>query len=244
MASVVRMPSVLAGASEAAIASWLVAPGDSVAVGQPLAEIETEKALVEYAAEEAGVVGRLVLAVGDTGEIGEPIAVLVADGETDADIDAALGTETPAPRRRSRQPHRQGVRNDVRNGRNVVDGPSSTKECGRWDIDYQRAAVAGRGGRIADLRQPACAEDRRRAGHRPRGDRGHGPEWADRPARPGAVPGGPAPSAWSPNRFKRQRQRKHQPRSWPVTGSSPTRRCGAPSLVGSPSPRRRRRTST
>ena len=69
----------------------------SVAVGQPLAEIETEKALVEYAAEEAGVVGRLVLAVGDTGEIGEPIAVLVADGETDADIDAALGTETPAP---------------------------------------------------------------------------------------------------------------------------------------------------
>jgi pyruvate dehydrogenase E2 component (dihydrolipoyllysine-residue acetyltransferase) len=97
MASVVRMPSVLAGASEAAIANWLVAPGDSVAVGQPLAEIETEKALVEYAAEEAGVVGRLVLAAGDTGEIGDPIAVLVADGETDADIDAALGTETPAP---------------------------------------------------------------------------------------------------------------------------------------------------
>jgi pyruvate dehydrogenase E2 component (dihydrolipoamide acetyltransferase) len=97
MASVVRMPSVLAGASEAAIASWLVAPGDEVAVGQPLAEIETEKALVEYAAEEAGVVGRLLLGVGDTGEIGDPIAVLVADGETDADIDAALGTETPAP---------------------------------------------------------------------------------------------------------------------------------------------------
>ena len=97
MASVVRMPSVLAGASEAAIASWLVAPGDSVAVGQPLAEIETEKALVEYAAEEAGVVGRLVLAVGDTGEIGDPIAVLVANGETDADIDAALGSGAPAP---------------------------------------------------------------------------------------------------------------------------------------------------
>jgi pyruvate dehydrogenase E2 component (dihydrolipoamide acetyltransferase) len=97
MASVVRMPSVLAGATEAAIASWLVGPGDSVAVGQPLAEIETEKALVEYAAEEAGVVGRLVLAAGDSGEIGDPIAVLVADGETDADIDAVLGTEMPAP---------------------------------------------------------------------------------------------------------------------------------------------------
>jgi pyruvate dehydrogenase E2 component (dihydrolipoamide acetyltransferase) len=97
MASVVRMPSVLAGATEAAIASWLVAPGDAVSVGQPLAEIETEKALVEYAADEAGVVGRLLLAVGDSGEIGDPIAVLVANGETDADIDAALKGEAPAP---------------------------------------------------------------------------------------------------------------------------------------------------
>ena len=96
MASVVRMPSVLAGATEAAIANWLVAPGDKVAVGDPLAEIETEKALVEYEAEEAGVVGRIVLAAGEAGEIGAPIAVLVSDGETDADIDAALGAEAPA----------------------------------------------------------------------------------------------------------------------------------------------------
>ncbi len=97
MASVVRMPSVLAGATEAVVASWLVAPGDTVAVGDPLAEIETEKAIVEYGAEEAGVVGRIVLAAGDTGEIGAPIAVLVKDGETDADIDAALGGGAPAP---------------------------------------------------------------------------------------------------------------------------------------------------
>jgi pyruvate dehydrogenase E2 component (dihydrolipoyllysine-residue acetyltransferase) len=96
MASVVRMPSVLAGATEAAIASWLVAPGDTVSVGDPLAEIETEKAVVEYGAEEAGMVGRIVLAAGEHGAIGAPIVVLVKDGETDADIDAALGGETAA----------------------------------------------------------------------------------------------------------------------------------------------------
>src|ERR1700728_3213027 len=95
MAAVVRMPSVLAGATEAAIAHWLVGPGDTVTAGAPIAEIETEKALVEYAAEEAGVVGRLVLREGDSGEIGDPIAVLVAAGETDADIDAALGGSGP-----------------------------------------------------------------------------------------------------------------------------------------------------
>ena len=104
MATVVRMPSVLAGAAEAALARWLVAPGDTVTVGTPIAEIETEKAVVEYEAETAGVVGRLILREGDTGEIGDPIAVLVAASETDADIDAALGitpaattAATPAP---------------------------------------------------------------------------------------------------------------------------------------------------
>jgi pyruvate dehydrogenase E2 component (dihydrolipoamide acetyltransferase) len=97
MATVVRMPSVLAGAAEAAIAHWLVSPGDTVTVGMPVAEIETEKALVEYTAEQAGVVGRLVLGEGDSGEIGDPIAVLLAPGETDADIDALLG-DAPPPR--------------------------------------------------------------------------------------------------------------------------------------------------
>jgi len=97
MAAVVRMPSVLAGATEAALAHWLVAPGDSVTTGTPLAEIETEKALVEYAAEEPGTVGRLVLGEGDSAAVGDPIAVLTGPGETDADIDAALGAAEPAP---------------------------------------------------------------------------------------------------------------------------------------------------
>src|SRR5580692_2883856 len=91
MASVVRMPSVLADATEAAIANWLVVPGDTVAVGDALVEIETEKAIVEYQAEEAGIVGRLVLAAGEAGEVGAAMAVLIGEGETDADIDAALG---------------------------------------------------------------------------------------------------------------------------------------------------------
>lgn len=95
MATVVRMPSILAGASEAAIARWLVKPGDEVKIGDPFAELETEKATVEYAAEFEGVMGRIVVAEGVTAEIGDPIAVLIAAGETDADIDAALGDEAP-----------------------------------------------------------------------------------------------------------------------------------------------------
>lgn len=96
MATIVRMPSVLAGASEAAISKWLVQPGDTITVGQPFAELETEKAVVEYNAEVEGTVGRLVLAEGASGEIGVPIAVLTVEGESDADIDAALAGEVSA----------------------------------------------------------------------------------------------------------------------------------------------------
>ncbi len=96
MATVVRMPSVLAGASEAAINKWLVAEGGVVIVGEPFAELETEKAVVEYNAEIGGILGRIVTPEGKVAKIGEPIAVVISEGETSADIDAALGADAHA----------------------------------------------------------------------------------------------------------------------------------------------------
>jgi pyruvate dehydrogenase E2 component (dihydrolipoamide acetyltransferase) len=161
MASVVRMPSVLAGATEAALANWLVALGDSVAVGQPLAEIETEKALVEYAAEEAGVVGRLVLAAGEVAEIGGPIAVLIGDGETDADIDAALGAAAPVAPAAEPAP---AVAASAANGQHegsaaprsrIFASPLVRKIAGQKGVDLAGIAGTGPNGRIVrrDLEQ-------------------------------------------------------------------------------------------
>jgi pyruvate dehydrogenase E2 component (dihydrolipoamide acetyltransferase) len=165
MATVVRMPSVLAGATEAAIANWLVACGDTVAIGTPIAEIETEKALVEYAAEEAGVIGRLVLAVGDSGEIGDPIAVLVADGDTDADIDKALGvTPTPAVTQAPAVSAVDQVIASQSNGHHAAPAGAQTrvfasplvrKLAGQQGIDLAALAGTGPNGRIVrrDLEQ-------------------------------------------------------------------------------------------
>ncbi len=160
MASVVRMPSVLAGATEAAIATWLVAPGDTVSVGDPLAEIETEKAVVEYGAEEAGVVGRIVLAAGEHGEIGAPIVVLVKDGETDADIDAALGGEAAAAARLRRpspgralvpaaQPRRmRASRSPAAARTRIFASPIVRKIARQQGIDLAAIAGTGPNGRI------------------------------------------------------------------------------------------------
>lgn len=90
MASVVRMPAALAGVTEAAIQTWIAKPGQQLAVGDLLAEIETEKAVVEYATEVAGTVGRLLVDEGDSIEVGAPIAVILAAGEGEDAIGPAL----------------------------------------------------------------------------------------------------------------------------------------------------------
>lgn len=91
MAVIIRMPEVLTGATEAALQTWLVNPGDEVAIGQPLAEVETEKATVEYAAEVAGTVAGLLVEVGVQVSVGTPIAVLADPGESAEDALAAAG---------------------------------------------------------------------------------------------------------------------------------------------------------
>lgn len=97
MARLLRMPSVLANSTEAILQSWLVQVGEPFEIGDDLAEVETEKALVELASEDAGIMGRHLVTDGKSVEVGMPIAVILADGETDADIDALLeGTETDA----------------------------------------------------------------------------------------------------------------------------------------------------
>lgn len=91
MATILRMPEVLANATEAIVAAWMIEPGASFTVGQAIAEIETEKALVDLPAEQDGILGRILAVPGDATQVGSPIAVLITAGETDAEIDAALG---------------------------------------------------------------------------------------------------------------------------------------------------------
>src|SRR5690606_31514637 len=96
MATLVRMPAALAGVTEAAIQTWLVQPGEAVAVGQPIAEIETEKAVVEYAAEADGTLGKVLVDEGANVAVGTPIAVILAAGERADAADAVLGEESAA----------------------------------------------------------------------------------------------------------------------------------------------------
>jgi pyruvate dehydrogenase E2 component (dihydrolipoamide acetyltransferase) len=116
MAKLLHMPEVSANATHAAIQNWTLKEGDSICAGDCIAEIETEKALVELAAEEDAVLGKILVEPGREVEVGAPIGVLFARGETQVDIAALLAKagaalaanepvvdDTPAPQARAEQ---------------------------------------------------------------------------------------------------------------------------------------------
>lgn len=90
MPTVVYMPEVLANVTEAAIAAWSVTEGAAVTLGEVLAEIETEKAVVDFVSEHQGIVAKLLVEPGNNVIVGEPIMVLRADTDSDADVQQAI----------------------------------------------------------------------------------------------------------------------------------------------------------
>ena len=90
MPTVLRMPGVAANATEAVLADWLVAENADFAATDAIATVETEKAVVDVEAEDAGVVLKTLVTPGSQVEVGAPIAVLGTPGETVDDLDAVL----------------------------------------------------------------------------------------------------------------------------------------------------------
>jgi pyruvate dehydrogenase E2 component (dihydrolipoamide acetyltransferase) len=91
MATLLRMPEVSANVESAVIVTWTKAEGEAVAVGECVAEIETDKAVVEFASESAGRLSRILVPAGQEARVGAPVAVLLAPGEPDvADLNALL----------------------------------------------------------------------------------------------------------------------------------------------------------
>lgn len=94
MPTQVRMPALSPTMTEGKLAKWLKNEGDSIASGDIIAEIETDKATMEFEAVDEGVLGKILIAEGTEGvAVNTPIAVILADGE-DA---AAIGNTAPAP---------------------------------------------------------------------------------------------------------------------------------------------------
>ncbi|WP_170358788.1 pyruvate dehydrogenase complex E1 component subunit beta [Ruegeria arenilitoris] len=90
MATEILMPALSPTMEEGTLAKWLVKEGDTVSSGDILAEIETDKATMEFEAVDEGIVGKILIAEGTEGvKVNTPIAILVEEGEDASAVTAA-----------------------------------------------------------------------------------------------------------------------------------------------------------
>jgi len=99
----ILMPALSPTMTEGNLARWLKKEGDEVHAGDVIAEIETDKATMEYEAVDEGRIGKIIVPEGAQGiKVNQPIAVLLEEGEDDAalaDVGSAGRPAAPASRR-------------------------------------------------------------------------------------------------------------------------------------------------
>src|SRR3569623_1997691 len=93
-----KMPALSPTMEEGTLAKWLVKEGDDVKSGDILAEIETDKATMEFEAVDEGKIAKILVPEGSEGvKVGQPIAILAGEGEDASAAASAPKAETAPP---------------------------------------------------------------------------------------------------------------------------------------------------
>ncbi|HHL21624.1 MAG TPA: pyruvate dehydrogenase complex dihydrolipoamide acetyltransferase [Aliiroseovarius sp.] len=158
----ILMPALSPTMEEGKLAKWLVKEGDSVNAGDLLAEIETDKAVMEFEATEDGVVGRLLVPEGaEAVAVNTPIAVLLEEGEAMGDYTpgAAAPAETapasPAPTSPDRAEEAAPTgepsgapTGQAAEGKRIFASPLARRIAAQKGLDLARITGTGPNGRI------------------------------------------------------------------------------------------------
>jgi pyruvate dehydrogenase E2 component (dihydrolipoamide acetyltransferase) len=134
----VIMPALGMSQETGRLVAWHKEEGEAVVKGEPLMEIETDKATVEIEAPASGILGRVTAKVGDEVPVGQPVGVILLEGESN--IDTAAGAPPPAP-----SPQRPAA------------SPKARREAAHRGLDLATIAGSGPGGAVkaTDLPPPA-----------------------------------------------------------------------------------------
>ena len=141
----ILMPALSPTMEEGTLTKWLVKEGDIVSSGDLLAEIETDKATMEFEAVDEGVISKIMIAEGTEGvKVNAVIAVLLEDGESAGDISASAATPA-APA--------------AKDGNRVFASPLARRIAADKGIDLKTMSGSGPRGRIvkADVEGASAA---------------------------------------------------------------------------------------
>jgi len=165
-----KMPALSPTMEEGTLAKWLVKEGDEVKSGDILAEIETDKATMEFEAVDEGTIAKILVAEGTDGvKVGAPIAILAGEGEDagkaaaaapKADTAPPAAPKAPAPPKADATPKAAPVETPAApsapaaptpsraEGERVKASPLAKKLAQAQNIDLSSLKGSGPGGRI------------------------------------------------------------------------------------------------
>ncbi|MBW3168441.1 pyruvate dehydrogenase complex E1 component subunit beta [Qipengyuania flava] len=135
MAIELKMPALSPTMEEGTLAKWLKSEGDEIVAGDIIAEIETDKATMEFEAVDEGTLGKILIEEGTEGvKVGTVIAMLAGEGEDASDIEAPADSGT------------------------VEDVPGEGKDVGRPESDATSEAEITKPARKTDVKDPEVPE--------------------------------------------------------------------------------------
>lgn len=151
MSQIFNLPDVGEGLTEAEILSWKVAPGDTVEVNDVLVEIETAKSVVELPSPYEGTVQELLVAEGETVEVGTPIIAIAGEGTE------AGGGSRPAAERPDAAPQQAAAPAGEQGGGNALVGSGPKADPVKRRARKKTAATHPVATRPAAVPQPEAA---------------------------------------------------------------------------------------
>ena len=160
MPDFVQMPQLSDTMTEGTLIRWLVKVGDKVDVGDPLAEVETDKATMEMVAFDEGTIGAIYMDEGTKSPVGETLAVIIEEGEDVPDKPAASDQASSSDDSDSKEsgspeePESNGgetnesTPTENSEGKRIKASPLAKKIAKSKGVDLNKIKGSGPGGRI------------------------------------------------------------------------------------------------
>ncbi len=161
------------------VTRWLKSVGETVALGEPLLEVETEKSLVEIEAAVSGRLDQILVPVGQDTKVGQQVAWVDA-----ADVPAAAARPTAVPARQAAPAGTIAARREAASGGRIRSTPAARRLVEERGLDLRQIAGSGPGGRVQLADVPPRGDES--GANAPRSARRNPADGADAPDAAGA----------------------------------------------------------
>src|SRR5699024_7316281 len=159
----IKVPELAESITEGTISEWLVKVGDTVAQGDPVVELETDKVNLEVNSDYSGVITEIISEEGEDVEVGDIIAKVDESGEAGATAQTTAPEAEEAPKEEVKAEEPVAAQADTGQSQDVIASPAARKRARELNIDLSEVMPRDPLGRIRPEDVEAAKESKQQA---------------------------------------------------------------------------------